>query len=62
MLRQTTVKKKNALRTSALLVFLLSYFLGIGSLCGITPSINLWVVCFIGAGALIYFFMSYFLG
>lgn len=59
MISNTVVKKKNTLRTGALLVFLLSYILGIASLCGIIPFINLWVLCCVGGVALIYFFLSY---
>jgi len=53
------VKNYNALRTGLLLVFLISYLLGIGILCGIIPFINLWILGGAGGLALICFFMSY---
>lgn len=53
------VKNYNALRTGFLLVFLISYLLGIGILCGIIPFINLWILGSTGGVALICFFVSY---
>lgn len=53
------VKNYNALRTGLLLVFLISYLLGIGILCGLIPFINLWIIGGTGGIALICFFLSY---
>lgn len=53
------VKNYNALRTGFLLVFLISYLLGIGILCGLIPFINLWIIGGTGGIALICFFLSY---